>query len=376
MNILILSWRCPRHPSAGGAEQVTLEHAKAWIKAGHKVYWFASNFKGARQQEHLSGVKIKRKGRQFFGVQIRAFCWYFFEKHPKFDLVIDQFHGIPFFTPLYVRAKKLAFIHEIAKEVWRLNPWPRPFNLIPAVLGTMVEPFIFRLFYSKVPFMTVSESTKKDLIDWDIPEKNITIIHSGVKLSLPKVLPPKEKNKTAIFLGAISEDKGIRDALRAFAEIDKVEKGWHFWVVGKATEHHSQKLKILAKNLGISKKIKFWGYVSDKRKFELLARAHALINPSIREGWGLVNIEANAVGTPIVAYRSPGLVDSVKDGQSGIICRKNTPEEMAKEVFNLLNSKNRYDNLRRGAILWSKRFSWEKSTKLSLKLIEEIDNTN
>lgn len=372
MNILILSWRCPKHPNAGGAEQVTLEHAKAWVKAGHGVYWFSSSFKGAKQQEHLSGVKIKRKGRQFFEVQVRAFSWYLFGKHPKFDLVIDQFHGIPFFTPLYVRAKKLAFIHEVAKEVWIYNPWPRPFNLIPVVFGTLGEPWIFRIFYRNLPFLTVSESTKRDLVRWGILEKNISVIHSGVKVNLPKVLPPKEKDKTAMFLGAISEDKGIRDALRAFAEIDRTEKGWHFWIVGKATKYHSQRLKVLAKGLGISKKIKFWGYVSDKKKFELLAKAHVLINPSIREGWGLVNIEANAVATPVIAYNVPGVRDSVKHNETGVLCKEKSPECLAKEAVKLLENETNYKKFCQQAKGWSKKFDWANSTDKSLKLIGSL----
>lgn len=372
MNILILSWRCPKHPNAGGAEVATYEHAKAWVKAGHQVYWFSANFKGAKGQELISGVKIKREGRQFFEVQGRAFYWYLFEKHPKFDLVVDQFHGIPFFIPLYVRAKKLAFIHEVAKEVWRLNPWPKPFNLIPAVLGTLGEPWIFRIFYRNLPFLTVSESTKKDLVGWGIRKENITIIHNGVTLHLPRPLPEKEKKKTAMFLGAASEDKGIKGALQAFAEIDKADNSWQFWVVGKSTEHYNQMLKALGENMGISKKIKFWGYVSDKKKFELLARVHVLINPSIREGWGLVNIEANAAGTPVVAYNVPGCRDSVKHNETGILSEPGDDRSLALNALKLVNNPENYKKFQEKAILWSQKFSWQKATTKSLNFIEHL----
>src|SRR3989344_3946668 len=180
MNVLILSWRGPGHPNAGGAEQVTLEHAKGWVKAGHEVTLFTSFFKGAKKEDLINGVKIIRIGRQFFGVQINAFFWYLFGKHQKFDLVIDEFHGIPFFTPFYIRARKIALIHEVARDVWKLNPWPKPFNLIPSFFGTMLEPLIFRIFYRKIPFTTVSNSTKDDLLGWGIPKSSITVIHNGV----------------------------------------------------------------------------------------------------------------------------------------------------------------------------------------------------
>ena len=243
MNILIFSWRGLGHPNAGGAEVSTHEHAKGWIKAGHSVTLFTSYYQGAKRTEQIDGVTIIQKGRQFFGVQWEAFKWYLFKDHPKYDLVIDQFHGIPFFTHLYVRAKKLAFIHELTKEVWSVNPWPSPFNLIPAFVGPIFEPLIFKLFYKDIPFMTVSESTKKDLIEWGIPGSNISVVHNG--LNAPKINYnlPKERVKTLIFLGALSKDKGIEDGLKIFSLINNREKDWRFWVVGKGGAHYLNNLK-------------------------------------------------------------------------------------------------------------------------------------
>jgi len=140
----------------------------------------------------------------------------------------------------------------------------------------------------------------------------------------------------------------------------------------KSDENYFKFLKKLANDLGIKNKIKFFGFVSQKEKFDLLARGHIMINPSIREGWGLVNIEANSVGTPIVAYNSPGLVDSVKDNISGVVLKKNNPEEMSKVVAEILNDREKYNRLQKGAISWSKQFSWKKSRQKSLELINSL----
>ncbi len=95
LNILILSWRGPGHPNSGGAETSTHEHAKGWVEAGHKVTLFTSDYSGAKEQEVIDGVNIIRSGSQIFGVHLRAFKWFMWEKHPKYDLIVDQFHGIP-----------------------------------------------------------------------------------------------------------------------------------------------------------------------------------------------------------------------------------------------------------------------------------------
>lgn len=373
MNILIFSWRGPGHPNAGGAEISTHEHAKGWVQAGHDVTLFTAAFIGCKEQEVVDGLNIIRRGRQIFGVQWEAFKWYLSKDHPKYDLIIDQFHGIPFFTPLYVKVKKLAFIHEVTKEVWKLNPLVFPFNFITAILGSVLEPLIFQL-YRKNYFMTVSESTKKDLVDWGIPQKNITVIHNG--LNMPRIkFYPKEKKKTLIFLGALSKDKGIEDALKIFSILDKTGN-FQFWIVGKGDFRYLEYLKSQARKLGIDKKVKFWGFVSKEKKYELLTRAHILINPSIREGWGFVVMEAASVGTPAVGYNVPGLRDSILDGKTGILSKEYSVDSLADEIVKLLENEERYSKIGRNAIIWSKNFSWDKATKMSTDLINKIFVTN
>lgn len=370
MKILVLSWRGPGHPHAGGAEKSTHEHAKGWVKAGHRVTLFTSFYPGAKKEEVIDGINIIRKGFQIFGVHLEAFKWYLLGHHKNFDLVVDEFHGIPFFTPLYVRTKKMALIHEVTKEVWGLNPWSKPFNLIPAFLGTLFEPLIFKMFYRKIPFMTGSNSTKKDLIVWGIPQKNITVIPYG--LSTPKVkIFPKEEKKTLIFLGALSKDKGIEDVLKIFSILNRSDHDLQFWIIGKGEEHYLKKLKLQCIKLGINKKAKFWGFVTEEKKFELLGRGYILVNPSVREGWGLVVIEAAYIGTPTVGYDVVGLRDSIKNGETGILCEKN-PISCAQAVLSLMSDQKKYQMMVQNCFRWARQFSWDKSVKKSLTLIEKI----
>lgn len=368
MNILLLSWRGPNHPNAGGAETSTQEHAKRWVREGHKVTLFTSTYRNAREKEQVAGVEIIRRGSQLFGVHVEAFKWYLFEKHEKFDIIIDQFHGIPFFTPLYIRNKKLAFIHEVAKEVWSLNEFSFPLNFIVPFFGKPLEPLIFKL-YKGINFMTVSESTKSDLINWGINAVNITVIHNGI--DKPKIeIPVKEEVKTIIFLGALAKDKGIERALEIFSLLQKIYRDKiYFWVVGKGHPKYETYLKNKSESLDLSN-IKFWGYVGEKQKLNLLARAHVLINTSFREGWGLVVLEAASVGTPAVAFNVPGLKNSIRDNKTGILSE--SIEDFVENVTYLLENKKKYEEIRKNALKWSKNFSWEKSSKMSLALIKRI----
>ncbi len=368
MNILVFSWRDIGSIMAGGAEQVDHEHHKGWVAAGHSVTLFSSSFPGAKSQENIDGVEIIRKGSQYLTCHISAFFWYLFQAHKKFDLVVDEFHGWPFFTPLYIKEPKLAVIQEVTREVWFKYPLPYGLNYVLGGIGYLLEPLFF-LPYKNVKFMTGSESARKELQTVGINSKNVRVVSHGVILDIPKKLPKKEARETIIFLGALAKDKGIEDAIKTFGVLNRFGD-YVFWVVGKGDPDYLKFLGGLAKNNNVT--VKFWGFVSQKEKFELLARAHVMINPSIREGWGLVNIEANACGVPVVAYNSPGLIDSVKNGVSGIIIKKNTPDELANEVVRIFEDKGLYMELQKGALQWSRMFSWEKSRSLSIALIEEI----
>lgn len=374
MNILVLSWRDPKHPLAGGAEQSVLEHAKGWLKAGNEITWFSSHFPGSVTTETMDGIKIVRNGYQYLGVQIAA-IFYYFRNIKNIDLVVDQFHGFPFFTPLYVKKPKLALVQEVAGKVWLLNPLPFPINFIVGVLGLVFEPFIF-LLYKKVQFMTGSESAKLEISKLGIPLKNITVVPHGVILPshtpLHRSYILNRKSFVITYLGTLAKDKGIEDAIECFSLLDKAGK-YNFWVIGKPeTDDYFEKLKSKISDLGLNGKIKLWGRVSDEKKFELLAKSHVLVNPSAHEGWGLVNIEANAMGTPVVAYKSAGLIDSVKEGQSGMFCKENTPESLAKAVVVLLQSKEKYSSFHLRARKWAKNFNWTLSQNTSLKLIENL----
>lgn len=368
MTILILNWRDIRHPLAGGAEISTHEHAKRWVKEGHSVIQFSSSVKGNKFSEIIDGVQIVRRGNHYT-VHLFAFFYYLRCLWGKIDFIIDEFHFIPFFTPFYTRVKKIAFIHETAEEVWFKNQ-PFPIN----VLGFFLEPLFIRL-YKDVPFMTVSESTKKDLIKFGINDHNIHVINNGIKITNSYL--NKEKKPTIIYLGRLAKDKGTEDAISAFYQIQQSQSNAMLWIVGREeNEGYLRALKEKVGNLNIAKKVVFYNYVSEKRKFGLLKRAWVLIHPSVKEGWGLTVLEAASQGTPSVAYDTSGLRDSIINGKTGLLAHRKIPSELAEKVAGLFNNRLLYNALSKNAVEWSEKFDWEDSTKKSLNLISSIYGSN
>lgn len=367
MNILILNWRDIKNPKSGGAEILTHEIAKRWVRKGHYVTMFSSEFKNCAKEENIDGVRIVRKGHPdarfiFSSVHFQAFINYKNKFEGKFDVVIDEIHGLPFFTPWYVKEKKVVLICEVARELWF-----EMFGSFFGLLGRLVEEFYLNFIYKNISFMTISDSSKKDLSEEGIEKQRITVLPMG--LNVPKAMTyKKETDLTLIFVGRMSKSKGIEDAILVLSEVSKILPKIKLWVVGRGDSDYLNYLKEFAKKNKVGDKIIWFGFVSDKKKFELLGRAHFLISPSIKEGWGLTIPEAAYVGTPSIVYNSPGLRDVLKDSKYKIMVRSNSPLAISSEIIRLFQNRNLYRR-----ILSQKAkedYSWDKTASVALRVIE------
>jgi glycosyltransferase involved in cell wall biosynthesis len=119
--------------------------------------------------------------------------------------------------------------------------------------------------------------------------------------------------------------------------------------------------------------VKFLGGLSNEERRRLLTRAWVLVNPSVREGFGLNVLEANALGTPCVAYNVAGLRDSVIDGKTGLLVKENgDAEKLAEAIIKVLKDEEFRRTLSVNALEYSKNFSWDKTAEGFLKVVESV----
>lgn len=363
MNVALLNWRDPKHPLAGGAEISLYYHAQFWISKGMQVTWFASRFPGAKEKEVIDGITVVRKGTHYtFFLHFLVF--YLSGKVKNIDLIIDCFHFIPFFTPLYVRKRPvIALINEVAAEVWFEN-----LPALPAHIGYRLEPYFLKLYKGK-EFIVGSDSAKKDLVKNGIISKKIHVINHGFTPYVAKRARKKSKLPSMVFLARISKDKGIEDALAVVSLLKKDFKDIQLNIIGKAeSEAYLEHVKELVKEKGLEDNCIFCGFVSEEVKYNIIASSWILLHPSKKEGWGLNVIEANSVGTPAVGYRVAGLIDSIIDNKTGLLSDVTT-QSLYKTVKRLFNNKKQYASLSNNAVEWSKNFSWKKAGEKSYNLL-------
>lgn len=364
----MLSWRSPGHPQAGGAETFTFEILKRAVSRGHSVTWFSAASPGMPAHETVDGVHFLRAGRQWT-VHLRAWRW--LRRHrDDFDLVVDQINTLPFLTPWYVSAaKRRLLIFQTAREYW----WRQTrgvFRLL-APVGYVLEPLYLRT-YRKTLTLTISESTKADLIRFGIPAARIAIVPVAITGEAADRLPEKTGPFRLIVVGRLTPAKFVEEAIEAFSIVHQSIPECVLDLVGSGESRYRARLKRRVASLGLEKQVVFHGWQPDERKVELLTRAHVHVFTSHREGWGLTVNEAGALGTPTVGYDAPGVRDSIGDERQLADLRLG-PGGLARRIVALHEDPSLYEEVRTRAWRFARELSYDKATDSFLEALEVPD---
>lgn len=358
--ILIFNWRDIENSHAGGAETYIHALAKRWVNGGHSVTLFSGNDGKQTPNGSVDGVRLIRRG-GFYGVYVAAFVYYFFKFRGKFDVIVDCENGVPFFTPLYVKEPVYCLIHHIHQEVFR-----KALVLPLAILAGFLEKRFMPLVYRHSNFITVSESSKHDMEALKITDKEIHVVHPGVDLEF---LSPGVKSLVPIvsYVGRLKDYKSVDLLLRAFVDVLESIPEAQLVIGGDGDEGDS--LKRLAGELGIVSKVSFLGKVTEENKRDIMRASWVFVNPSMMEGWGITTIEANACGTPVIASDVPGLRDSVRDGETGILVPYGKIDVLAKTIKHLLLDELKRETLSTQGVVWAANFEWQKSSDAFVDII-------
>jgi glycosyltransferase involved in cell wall biosynthesis len=246
----------------------------------------------------------------------------------------------------------VAYIHEVLGPIWGAF-YRFPMN----VVGPVQERWTHRL-YGKVPFWTACPSTKAALEGVGVRE--VTLIPYGVHtVALPALEEkPLELPLRLTVVSRLAPNKRVDHAIRALQCLHEQRLDAHLMIIGSGVME--VQLKILAAELGVSSAITFTGPLPEKEKDEQLRRSHLLLHTSMREGWGLNVIEANAMGTPAVVYPVSGLVESTLHDQTGRVSAAETPESLVAEIRTMFDNPDRYQQYRRQAWERAKTFHWDE----------------
>lgn len=354
VRILWYNWKDIKNPEAGGAEVFTHEVAKRLVADGYVVTLFTSFFEGSQKEASLDGISIIRQGTR---TSVQRFGRTFYEAHKNdFDIVIDEVNTKPFMTPSFVKKPKIALIHQLAREYW-LYEVPFPANL----LGYLFLERYWLGKYVDIPTITVSKSTEGDLRGLGF--KRTFVVPEG--LSIPELdnPPDKESSPVVVYLGRLTRAKRPSHLLKAFRLIVEKHPDASLWFVGDGYLRKSLQRQA-------PRQVVFFGRVPTRKVWELLERAWVLVYPSVREGFGLSIIEANAYATPAIGYDVPGVRDAIIDGRTGILVPNGNIPALSTSLTRILENKELRLALSEEALEHSKEFSWDKTAVAFKRIID------
>ena len=315
------------------------ELAKRLAADGHEVIFITSGFPKAEPEETVDGYKIIRLGNRFT-VYWQAYRYY--KKHLQgwADLVIDEINTTPFFAKFYVKERNIILIYQLCREIWFYEIF-FPLSLV----GYVLEPLYLWLLSDR-SVLTESPSTKNDLLNFGFKKDKISIFNIGINLpAVSRSAVSKFDKPTVLYFGSLRRMKRPDHVWRAFKIAKKSVPDLQLILAGKTSGYYGRRLLAKVSHSDLRASVRVVTEISPEDKAELMTKSNLLCVTSVKEGWGLVVTEAAACGTPAVVYNVDGLRDSVKDGETGLVCQKNNPKEMASKIVEFLADKDRMDKL-------------------------------
>jgi glycosyltransferase involved in cell wall biosynthesis len=363
--MLVVNWRCTKNPLAGGAEVYFQKIFSRLVSRGHHVTLLCERFPGSEPEEFIDGIRtIRAGGKLTFNFTAARQVGRLADALDA-DIVIDDLNKIPFYSPWHTKRPVLAILMHLFRGSIFKEALP-PLAAYVWLTETMIP-----WAYKRCRFAVLSESSKKDVIRLGIPAERIGVIPPGTDLQFFKPLVPSPQPLIPIVLhvGRLKRYKATDHLLQAARVL--MDNGCNFEVIIVGTGDDEPRLKTISHKLGLDDRVQFAGFVSEAEKLRRYQEATVLTENSVKEGWGLIVLEANACGTPVVVARSPGLVDSSRDGVNGLMYDYGDVPALAEKLERLLTDEALRTRLGQQAIEWAKQWTWGGAAEAMERTIEE-----
>ena len=365
MKILVINWRCAKHPRAGGADFRLQQVYAPLTKQGHEVILYCCAFSGGEPQDNIDGIEVHRLGNDAtfsFLCALKLRGWV--NKHQP-DVVVEDFNKLPFYSPLVYKGPLVIQMHHL----WRGSIF-REASLPVALLVWLSEEMI-RWVYRKCSFSVVSGSTKKELEAMGVASKKIEVILNGADLSSYR--PAEcEKDPFILWISRLQKYKGPTDAVEVLEKLLPEFPDLRLVIVGSGP--FKSALEQFIEGKGLRERVTLTGFISEEDKISLLQRASVHLQSSYKEGWGLSVIEANACGCPVVANNTTGLCDSVIDGETGLLYDFCDLDDACEKVRAVLCDKELQSQLIKKGSARAAEFSWERNSREMIECLKRIQN--
>jgi glycosyltransferase involved in cell wall biosynthesis len=351
VRILLVNWQDRENPQAGGAEIHLHEIFGRLAARGHEVRLLCGGWPGCPPRAMLDGIQVYRVGtRHTFPFLARGYYRRVLEGWA--DILVEDINKVPLYTNRWGAKAMVALVpHLFGSTAFQELAAP-----LAAAVWMAERPL--GSAYRNVPFEAISESTADDLAARGIPRQSVEVIYPGIDT---EAYTPNADERSPMpvfsYLGRLKKYKGVHLCIQAFAAMDVPSAVLEIAGAGD----YRPALESLARSLDLGDRVRFLGRISEAEKLSLLRRSWALVFASPKEGWGITNLEAAACATPVVASNSPGIRESVRDGQTGFLVAHGDVKAMGASMRRLAHSPDLVLKLGAQAHQFAKGFTWENA---------------
>ncbi|MDX8147366.1 glycosyltransferase family 4 protein [Lentzea sp. BCCO 10_0061] len=343
-----MNWRDTRHPEGGGSERYVERIAEGLARLGYRVSIQCAGHDRAPSGDWVAGVRFRRRGNKFT-VYLHALLAIL---RSDADVIVDVQNGMPFFSRLVARCPVLVLVHHVHREQWHsaLGPF---FGRI----GWWIESWLAPRLYRKCRYITVSNVTRDELGGLGVELRRTVVVPNGLDAP-PAVTARRTEAPVLVAVSRLVPHKRLEHAIDLVARLRPQWPDLRLELVGEGP--WKDVLRQHAIDRGVQDSVVIHGWVDEQAKHEILAGAWLHVCPSVKEGWGIVIMEAASHGVPTIAYRSAGgVAEAIVEHRTGLLAEDF--DDFVRHAETLLRDQPLRKAMGAAGRERAQQFSWEES---------------
>lgn len=356
--LLFLASRDLAHPQVAGGDVTMYRVASRLASDGHEVRYICSGLPGMVRKESRDGMEIMRVG-NLFTTSPRFLLSLWRSARKWADGIVEEVVGglrIPYLSPWFADLPHICFWYQ------RNRP------LFTTQYGSLIGRFLSRCeqsiasFYTKAVILTLSETSRRDLVDLGLPEERILVCHPGIDENLLRFAKENGTSRERLLLtiGKFRRYKCLHHAILVLSQLRELGiNDAQLVIAGRSEdETYRRRMLALAEQLGVAESVHVETDITEERKAELLHRAKLLLITSPLEGFGITAIEANLFGVPVIGTTGVPS-DVLREGHTGCRVPFGDIKAFAKVSARLLSDDAEWTSLSTRASEYGKLFTWD-----------------
>lgn len=360
--IWAVAWRDLEDPEAGGSELHAHEVLRRLAAQGLDVTLRTSAVPGRPAAATRDGYRVDRRhGR--YGVFPAAAAELAAGRPGPSTGIVEIWNGMPFLTPVFApRAPRVVLLHHVHAEMWRmvLSRWLGP-------VGETFEQRVAPLVYRRARVLTLTHSSAQEIVSMlGLPRERVGVVPCGVDWRF-RPGGPRSPHPLVLAVGRLVPVKRFHLLVDALAELRRQHPGLRGVIVGEGYER--PRLEEHLRRRGADGFVSLLGRVDAEELVALYRKAWVVASTSAREGWGMTLTEAAACGTPAVASRIAGHLDTVEHGSTGYLAEPGP--ELVGRLHAVLADPELRDRLGAAAAARASTYRWSATARGVLSALAE-----